>query len=137
MTSSEAVSYLDSSAIVKLLIEEAETYELRKLLASYPVRVSSMLARVEVLRTVRRRDSSREPLARALLDRIALVDIDESILDGAASLEPDSVRALDAIHLATALNFISDDLIFISYDKVQMKAAADMGLRVICPGGPA
>lgn len=134
MTSSEAVSYLDSSAIVKLLIEEAETYELRKLLASYPERVSSKLARVEVLRTVRRRDPSRQPLARALLDRIALVDIDGPILDGAASLEPDSVRALDAIHLATALNFISDDPIFVSYDRVQIKAAEGMGLQVVCPG---
>jgi predicted nucleic acid-binding protein len=46
--------YLDSSAIVKLITPEPETKILRELLRSWPERVSSVLARIEVERVARR-----------------------------------------------------------------------------------
>ena len=45
--------YLDSSALIKLVFEEHETGALEAFLRDRPVRVSSSLARVEVMRAAR------------------------------------------------------------------------------------
>jgi hypothetical protein len=46
--------YLDSSALVKLIVAEPETPALLEFLRLWPQRVSSALARVEILRAIRR-----------------------------------------------------------------------------------
>ena len=52
--SRSSLLYLDSSALVKLVVAEPETPALIEFLAGWPHRVSSVLARVEVLRAVKR-----------------------------------------------------------------------------------
>lgn len=136
MSSVKSVSevvYLESSAVVKLAIEEAESEALRDALRGWPQRISSRLAVVEVLRTVRRRDRARESLAHDVLARLGLVVIGDRILLGAARVEPATVRSLDAIHLATALR-LGDRLgAFVSYDERQLRAAEALGLQVASP----
>lgn len=127
--------YLDSSAIVKLVAPEPETTSLVKMLRSDPEAVSGSLARVEVLRAVGRAGAAADRMRRAeaVLDRIALVPIDEGILHRAAALGPASLRTLDAIHLATALFLGSDIVGMITFDARLSEAAVRAGVVVVVP----
>jgi predicted nucleic acid-binding protein len=116
---------------------EAETAALLGfLLAEGRGRVSSAVARVEVLRAVRRAGPFPETLARAaaLLERIALVRLDEAVIERAAALEPATLRSLDSLHLATALSLREDLLAFVTYDRRLGTAATEAGLAVAAPG---
>lgn len=129
--------YLDSSAIIKVAVPEPESRDLFKALGDWPGRVSSELARTEVLRALRRAGASAAELRRGekVLDRIDLVRVDTRILTQAATLEPVLLRSLDAIHLATALSLGSDLAAVVSYDARLCRAAAAANLEVWSPGG--
>ncbi len=127
--------YLDSSAIVKLIVLAPETPALLAFLARHPERTSSALARVEVSRALRRAHASSVERHRAddVLERIALIRIDDAILERAAELEPADLRSLDAIHIATALS-IQDELGgVVSYDHRFTTAATKLKLAVVAP----
>jgi len=96
------VAYLDSSALVKLVVAEPESSALRRHLRSRPIRVSCALARVEVVRAVRRHGREATARARRVLARTRLLRIDDALLDAAAFLDGGVLRSLDAIHLAAA-----------------------------------
>ncbi len=125
--------YLDSSAIVKLVTREPGTTELVQAVRADPEVVSSALARTEVVRAVRR-SGGRTARAEAVLDRIALVHIDDGILRSAARLVPPELRTLDAIHLATALSLAVDVAAVVTYDGRLARAAVEAGLDVRSPG---
>src|SRR5438132_1837537 len=106
---SAAVAYLDTSAVVKLLVQEPETAALRRRLAGWPRRASAALLRVELLRAVRRAGLPRlMEGARRQLASIHLIRLDEELLDRAAQLEPVTMGSLAAIHLAAALGLGPD-----------------------------
>jgi predicted nucleic acid-binding protein len=98
--------YLDSSALVKLVLPEAESAALLESLAAWPERVSSELARVEVMRAARRASAGpiAERRAEEILAGLHLLKIDSDILGRASRLGPPALRSLDAIHLASALS---------------------------------
>lgn len=127
--------YLDSSAIVKLVLPEPESDALRDFLASDEDHVSSGLAQLEVQRTVRRVDDTedRRRTAKRVLARVSLIKIDGPILAQAASLDPPGLRSLDAIHLATALSLDRLDAL-VTYDRRLRDAASDAGLATASPG---
>ena len=125
--------YLDSSAIVKLVTREPGTTELVQAIRTDPEVVSSALARTEVVRAVRR-SGGRPARAETVLERIALVHIDEQILRSASHLAPTGLRTLDAIHLATVLSLADDVDALITYDTRLADAAVDAGLEVRSPG---
>src|SRR5947208_16098415 len=111
------VAYLDTSAVVKLLVQEPETAALRRRLGGWPRRASSALLRVELLRTVRRAGLPRLMQgARRQLASIDLIRLDDDLLERAAAIEPTTVRSLDAIHLATALGLGADLAAMVTYD---------------------
>lgn len=126
--------YLDSSAFVKLAVEEAETAALRAFLADrVGRRVSSALLRTESLRAVRHLGAGALGTVREGLRRIDLVAIDDRILEAAGTLEPRVLRTLDAIHLATALA-VGDDLdTILTYDDRMAEAARFLGLSTASP----
>ena len=126
--------YLDSSAIVKLVAAEPESAALRRELAAHPERVSSALARVEVLRALRRMNAGAEVLERAeqVLDRIALARPEKPVLRAAADLRDRGLRTLDALHLATALSLPGLDAL-VTYDRRLAAAATAAGLAVLAP----
>jgi predicted nucleic acid-binding protein len=131
----EELLYLDSSAIVKLVLPEPETEALFRLLGGYPERVTSALARVEVLRAVSRVGEDEPVLRRAeeVLDRLGLIRIDTKVLKAAARLEPRNLRSLDAIHLATALS-LGDQLAGIAAYDIRLAEAAEAGgIDVLAP----
>lgn len=127
--------YLESSALVKLIVAEPESSALRAYLAGQAGRVTSQLTRVEVLRAVRRAQRPQTTIRRAerALERIALVPLDERVLFHAASLDPPGLRSLDAIHLATALSLNRLDAL-VTYDRRLRDAATDAGLATASPG---
>ena len=74
------------------------------MIGRWPERASSALLRAETIWALRRSGNTRHiPAARRLLRAVAMVRIDEPLLDRAADLEPGELRTLDAIHLASAL----------------------------------
>lgn len=127
--------YLDSSALVKLVVTEPESTALMELLRARPDRVSSAVALTEVPRALRRAGfGTRERRrARELLARVALVDTDRRILAAAAALDPPTLRTLDAIHLATALAVREDLAALITYDRRLRAAAERAHLDVLAP----
>jgi predicted nucleic acid-binding protein len=131
--SGSEVAYLESSALVKLAIVEEESSALQDALLVWPRRVSSRLAVVEVLRAVRRRDNTRESLARNVLAHVGLIAVDDSVLFAASQIDPATIRSLDAIHLATALRLGRTPAVFVSYDGRQLEAAEALGLPVASP----
>jgi predicted nucleic acid-binding protein len=128
-------AYLDSSALVKLVVLEPESPALREFLKGHTVRVSSGLAEVEVPRALRRAGYGTTEQRRAveLLARMALVDVDRAILRAAAALGPTSLRSLDAIHLATAMSLGQDLAGIITYDQRLGEAALSADLAVWAP----
>lgn len=125
--------YLDSSAIVKLVVPEPETRALREQLRSWPERVSSVIAWVESVRAARRVGLSAARRADAVVARLGLVELDDEVIQRASKLAPPTVRTLDAIHLATALS-LGDDLGAVCvYDARMSSVAETMGLRTIAP----
>lgn len=133
---SEKLLYLDSSAIVRFVLPDPETDALIDLLADWPERISSALARVEVSRAVRRAGASEAVRQRAeeVVARIGLLGIDAPVLNAAARLDTPRLRTLGAIHLATALSVQGDLGCLVSYDSRLLEAAASSGLAVLAPG---
>jgi predicted nucleic acid-binding protein len=129
--------YLDSSAIVKLVVREPETEALIALLADWPERVSSALSRVEVMRAARRAGGGEAVLSRAeeVLARIGLIHFDGGVLEIAAGLDDRRLRTLGAIHISTALSLGEDLGAIVTYDE-RMKAASEAaGIKVLAPAG--
>jgi hypothetical protein len=127
--------YLDSSALVKLVVREEGTDELRAWLAGHPSVVSSALAVTEVRRAIGRLSARRSlaDRARLVLDGIALLAVDVAVLEAGAALRPPELRTLDAIHVASALSLGADLLAFVTYDDRQERAAKKAGLPVVRP----
>lgn len=126
--------YLDASAIAKLVNPEKESASLRRYLDSDLPRTSSAIAMVEVLRAAKRHESPELLLAaREALARLALVDLDEELLEAAGLLEA-PLRTLDAIHLATALAMSPALEAFVTYDRRLLDAARAAGLVAVAPG---
>ena len=129
--------YLDASAIVKLATIESETEALRAHLDRHHRLITSRLASVEVARALARRGPESVAVAgepvRAAFDGLLLVELDAEIARQAAELRPVTLRALDAIHLASAL-VIGDELAeLITYDARLAAAARQAGLEVVAP----
>ncbi len=124
--------YLDSSAIVKLVVPEPETKAVRELMRSWPERVSSVVARIEVERVARQIGPGAVRRARTILSRIALVDLDEDVVQRAA-LDPVELRTLDAIHLATAISLGGDLGAVCAYDVRLGSAAISKTIDVLAP----
>jgi uncharacterized protein len=135
-----AVFYADSSALVKLVQDDPESSALRVFLADADL-VSSELILTEIPRAVRRAagDDPALPLdlllerAGAVLETVALRPLDRALLAAAGALAEPAIRALDAIHVASALDLHPVDT-FVTYDERQGAAARLAGLRTMAPG---
>ena len=128
--------YLDSSALLKLVRVEPESGALRRFLRRHRTdgRVTSALARVEVVRAVAAGVPAAVAHARRQLARVDQVNIDRVLLDEAATLAPVTVlRSLDAIHLAAASSIGADLRAVVTYDRRMADAAAALSLVVEAP----
>ncbi len=135
-----AVFYADASALVKLVREESESGALRTYLAGADL-VSSELILTEIPRAVRRAVAQDPALpldlllerAGELVDALALRPLDRTLLALAGALAEPALRALDAIHVASAVDLDPIEA-FVTYDERQAAAARLGGLRTMAPG---
>jgi predicted nucleic acid-binding protein len=126
--------YLDSSALLKLVIDEKESRALLRFLRHEPVaRVSCSLARTEVLRASRQHGAAALARARGLLQTLQLVQLGDALLDAAGMLDPVKMRSLDAIHLAAATLIAPELTALVTYDKRMAEGAALLGFPVVSP----
>jgi uncharacterized protein len=126
--------YLDTSAVVKLVMSEAETEALQAWMRTTGAEcVASQLLRIELLRAVARTTPAHMDQAREILKGFTLLRIDDSVIEAAENLKPPILRSLDAIHLASALMLGRQLNAFVSYDKRLADAASALGLNVMAP----
>jgi predicted nucleic acid-binding protein len=125
-------TFLDSSAIVKLVLEEPESQALIDFLDGQRQVEASELSIAEVGRAVRRLDPEFDEAE--ALDALSLHRVTTDVLRRAARLQPAGLRALDAIHLATALSHGDGDVQVVTYDDRLAAVARAHGLRVVHPG---
>jgi len=123
--------YLDSSAIVKLVLQEPGSHELRATVSGVAV-ITSRVAVVEVAKAIVRVDQTAD--ARPVLEAFAFVELDEELAWSAGGTGRAMLRALGAIHVASAVMLGEAIAGFITYDVRQADAAEEAGLRVLSPG---
>jgi uncharacterized protein len=129
-----SVAYVDASALVKLFKAERETEAFRAALADWPVQVASELIRVEAICTARRL-GGQDVLQRAnaALERINLIPLTAEIIELATDAHTPPLRAMDAIHLATALTMHEDLGAVFVYDTDLHAAAGAHHLNPLAP----
>ncbi len=132
--------YADASALVKLVRDEPESHPLRTFLADADL-VSCELVLTEIPRAIRRA-TARDPrlnldllIGRAgeVVEALGLLPVDRALLLAAGALSEPALRALDAIHVAAAVDVAPIDG-FVTYDERQAAAARLAGLRTMSPG---
>jgi len=130
-------TYVDSSALIKLYVREADSADAAEILNADPVLVTSWLTHVEVRRNLARLLEG-VTLRRAQevfehdLDRMAMVNPDERMWRAAADIaEHLGVRTLDAVHLGTAQHLRIPSLTFCTFDLRQGQAARQLGMHVL------
>lgn len=127
--------YLDASAFVKLVLPEPETVALVAALDPTARLVASEILEVEALRAVRRASPADDTVAaaRTQLEGVRLLPITDEIRRRACELEPSTLRTLDAIHIATALDLGERLESVYAYDARLIDAAGQAGLHVCAP----
>src|SRR4051812_47724024 len=110
------LSYVDASALVKLVIEESRSAAMLRWYVESETVVTSRVGIIETSRASRRTAHDPERLRR-VLDSIAVIECDAVIADRAAAVVPPSVRTLDAIQVATALALGGTLDAFVTYDE--------------------
>lgn len=133
MSAERRLTYVDTSAIVKLAVAEPESGALRRFLSRRQPLVTSALARTEVARALM--PSGAEAVARGadVLQRIQVMRINDRVLRDAGSMDPAELRSLDAIHLASARQLGSSLKQIVTYDERMADAATSLGWSVAAP----
>jgi predicted nucleic acid-binding protein len=129
------VIYLDTSAVLKLVVQEDESDALEVWLGERPgvPRVTSALTRVELVRACRRLDPALVPAATELVSGLDTIPLREWVSDAAAALPDRALRSLDAIHVASAMVLDEALEVLVAYDERLLTAAARSGLPTAAP----
>ena len=128
--------YLDASAIITYVTRRAHFHALDEYLRARTALevATSTIGFVETVRICDRIGEFPHLLPQLLRDYTEL-RLTDDIRDRAATL-PGGLRALDAIHVATAETLADDLTCLISYDKRMLDVANTRGLPVASPGTP-
>lgn len=126
--------YLDASALVTYVLERPNVIELREFLADHAefTAATSTVGFVETVRNCDRAGSFPHLMAQLLHDYDEL-QVTSEVRDQAANL-PGGLKALDAIHVATAESLGEDLMWFVSYDRHMATVARSRGLPAASPG---
>lgn len=130
------ICYLDTSAAMKLLVQEAESAALVEFLEAEGER-DRVLVASWLLHTELHCAANRHPdlidlgAVGVVLDTTSLVDLTRGDLLTAGAL-PGGLRSGDALHLAVALRCGADEML--TYDAELGRASAAAGLSVARPG---
>jgi predicted nucleic acid-binding protein len=136
-------TYFDTSAIVKLLIDEDGSPAASGIWRESPRRFATVLAYPEAMAALgaARRSKRITPQAerratRALereLEHATLIEVGLPLAEHAGLLAADyGLRGYDAVHLATAIN-VGRGTVFVTWDRALRRAASNLGLPVSPP----
>ena len=136
------IVYLETSVVLNWLFGESGAGDVVDRMNKADVLLSSELTRIETVRAVRRAsrdglitESERDELIRLFEEQMAAwfrMNMDESVIDRATQEFPvEPVRSLDAIHLATALEFkaLYPDLKLLTSDKRIAENCRKLGME--------
>jgi len=130
-------TYVDSSALLKRYVDEADSADADTLLRADSVLLTGRHTIIDVRRNLARLLSGRDlASARAAfandLRSISIIELDEATCDSAALIaESTGVRSLDALHLAAAQRVSAPGVGFLTFDLRQAQAARSIGLTVV------
>ena len=130
-------TYVDTSALLKRYVDEADSAAADALLRADPVLLTARHTIVEVRRNLGRLLAGRDlTVARAAfaddLRTISIIELDEVTCESAASIaETTGARTLDALHLAAAQRVSAPGVGFLTFDLRQAQAARSLGLAVV------
>ena len=129
--------YLDSSAIVKVVVQEPGWQALETYLQHHPARAVSRIASVEVGRAIARIDgldaAAVAERLRLAFQGLILIEFDAEVASAAARIRPVTLRSLDSIHLASALELGDDLVAVVTYDARMKTAAANLQIPIASP----
>lgn len=127
--------YVDTSALVKLVVAEPESQQLKAFLSARAKDnlFSAALARTELIRAVVSNGAQAVADARNLLNTLDTVVLTRQLLDDAGTLQSLSLRNLDAIHLVAAQRAGDTLRALVTYDARMLSAAADLGMATASP----
>jgi len=132
--------YLDASALIKLVVPERSSDALAETVAGRSV-LSAEVAVTELIRATNRvargAPEAAEPLRgglHSLLSSVTFLPIDRTTCELAGRIDDPHLRALDAIHVASAVIVDDDVEAFVTYDRRQGHAARAAGFEVLAPG---
>lgn len=130
---------MDTSALTKLLITEPETADLRRWLTTQrhqgEYAATSAIGRVELMRVVARYgEPGQAERARYLLDGLDILPLTEPVIALAETVGPPTLRSLDAIHLAAALQVERELSAFVTYDHRLLEGCSEVSLTAASPG---
>jgi predicted nucleic acid-binding protein len=127
-----SVWYLDTSAALKLLIEEPESPPLAQTVdREQPDLVACWLLETELRRAAQRLGLAMDVVSE-FLTGVSLYEMPGSLFREAGILPGETLRSLDALHLAAAVR-IGVDLV-LTYDVRMAESARQLGLPVLSPG---
>lgn len=126
------LAYVDSSALVKLILDEADAGAMRRWYVEAERITCSVVGLIETRRAIARKVDAGERVD-LILRSVVRMDIDDDIARVAAALSPTTLRTLDAIHLATAREIGGELDAFVTYDDRLAHAARAVGLPVVRP----
>ncbi|MBA3606360.1 MAG: type II toxin-antitoxin system VapC family toxin [Acidimicrobiia bacterium] len=127
--------YLDTSAFVKLVREEAESTSLRQWISGRDV-CSSDLLRTEARRAFAGDVDFIHVILDDLLGTIPLIRLTPDVFDEAGHLRSvAALRSLDAIHIVAAGRLNADLEGIATYDHRMVAAATELGVAVAAPTG--
>jgi len=124
--------YLDTSAFLKLLVNEVDSTAMREWAVLHDSLWSSQLLRTEALRAARRLALSDDDVETAL-ESVSLIMPSVATFYAAGHLAPHSLRSLDALHLATALEMGDDLTAMVTYDERLITASREASVAVVSP----
>ena len=125
------LSYLDTSAAMKLVVADPESAALVEGLTADRTLVASWLLHTEMHCAAGRYPSEVDiGNVQDVLDAVNLADLTRGDMIAAGTFAP--LRSNDAIHLAVAIRLGADE--FITYDRELTEAARTAGLTIFAPG---
>jgi predicted nucleic acid-binding protein len=126
------VWYLDTSAFLKLIVDEESSSAMRNWYTANDQVWSSHLLYTEALRAAQRLQIDLQ-LVQEALDTVTLILPSAATYTSAGRLEPHRLRSLDALHLASAIEIGSDLDGIVVYDQRLADAARDTSIEVVSP----
>ena len=129
-----SIVYADTSAVLKRMVPEAESdavrAHLRQCLDAGDLVLASSLTWLEVWRALRRlHDPEIQVGMRRTMSGIEEFPLDDGVLETARRIGGDSLRSLDAIHLASAVMMGAHSIM--TFDVRLAEAARSAGIGVV------